>query len=556
MKLLDIEEPQESPKSLIAIGIDLGTTNSLVAISENGQAKVIDGLLPSVVFYEKNGQIRVGEEAKKNTEAIHSVKRRMGNAAEKIDIDGRKLTPVEISAEILKVLKKRAERALGYEVKKAVITVPAYFDDAARNATKDAARLAGLEPMRLINEPTAAALAYGLDKGAEGIYAIYDLGGGTFDISILKMERSKTEGGIFQVLATAGDTQLGGDDFDREIAKHLGCDLHEARKKKENSSLEFEKLILPYIERTLRICADLIEDSGIKKEEIKGVVLVGGSTRIPLVKKQLTELFGDKILSDTDPDETVAIGAAIQAESLTKGSENLLLDVTPLSLGLETMGGLVEKIIPRNTPIPFSAAQEFTTYQDGQSMMKIHVVQGEREMISECRSLANFILSGIPPMVAGAARIKVVFAIDADGIMTVSATEETTGAAQTITVRPSYGLSEEEIEKMLRESMENARSDITERLLTESRVEAEIAIKIVNDALAKDGDLLEKNERRKIESQVAILKTLMKKTDRDAIDLETAFLNQICAPFAEIRMNRAMASALAGKNIDAIAKKL
>lgn len=548
MKLLDISEPK---RDSVAVGIDLGTTNSLVAISENGRPRVIGGLLPSVVAYEKNGKITVGEEARKNPLAIYSIKRRMGDAAEQIDVAGKKLTPVEISAEILKTLKKRAEKALGSQITKAVITVPAYFDDAARNATKDAARLAGLEVLRLINEPTAAALAYGLDKAVEGIYAVYDLGGGTFDISILKMEES-----VFQVLATAGDTALGGDDFDREVAAYLGCDLHEARKKKEKSSTEFEKLIVPYIDRTLRICSDLIEDSEIKKDEIKGVVLVGGSTRIPLIKKRLTKLFGDKILSDADPDEIVALGAAIQAESLTKGSENLLLDVTPLSLGLETMGGLTEKIIQRNTPIPFSATQEFTTYQDGQSLMKIHVVQGEREMISQCRSLGEFILSGIPPMVAGAARIKVTFAIDADGILTVSAMEETTAKVQTVTVKPSYGLSEGEIEKMLRESMENARTDITERLLAESRIEAEIAIKTVNDALEKDGDLLAKNERRKIESQVAILKTLMAKSDRDSIDLETAFLNQICAPFAEMRMNRAMASALAGKNIDAIAKKL
>ncbi len=548
MKLLDITEPGQHS---IAIGIDLGTTNSLVAIAENGHARVIGGLLPSVVAYEKIGKISVGEEAKKNPLAIHSIKRRMGNAGEKIDVTGKKLTPVEISAEILKVLKKRAEKLLGYEIKKAVITVPAYFDDTARNATKDAARLAGLEVLRLINEPTAAALAYGLDKGAEGIYAIYDLGGGTFDISILKMEN-----GVFQVLATAGDTMLGGDDFDREIAEYLGCDLYEARRKKENSSKEFEKLIAPYIDRTLQICADLIEDSGIQKNEIKGVVLVGGSTRIPLIKKRLKELFGDKILSDTDPDETVALGAAIQAENLIKGSENLLLDVTPLSLGLETMGGLAEKIIQRNTPIPFSASQEFTTYQDGQSLMKIHVVQGEREMVSECRSLAEFVLSGIPPMMAGTARIKVIFVIDADGILTVSATEETTAKAQTVTVKPSYGLSEDEIEKMLREFMENARADITERLLKESQVEAEIAIKTVNDALEKDGDLLAENESKAIESQIASLKKLMKKNDRDAIDFATAHLNKICAPFAEMRMNRAMASVLQGKNIDAIAKKL
>jgi len=563
MRLLDIEEPGISRKNT-AIGIDLGTTNSLAAIADSGVPLILEGegraLLPSVVAYGKDGKIIVGEAAKnlvddKNFTVIFSIKRRMGDAASRLEVWNSNLTPVEISAEILKALKIRAEKALGHEVTQGVITVPAYFDDAARSATKDAARLAGLEVLRLINEPTAAALSYGLDKGAEGIYAVYDLGGGTFDISLLKMEK-----GIFQVLATAGDTELGGDDFDYEIAKANNISLHEARKMKEslggNATPEFEKIIMPYIERTLRICEDMVEDSGLRKEEIKGVVLVGGSTRIPLIKRKLRELFGTEPLADIDPDKIVALGAAIQAEALTQGSENLLLDVTPLSLGLETMGGLVERIIQRNTPIPVSAMQEFTTYQDGQSMMKIHVVQGEREMVNQCRPLAEFILSGIPPMKAGIARIKVTFAIDADGLLTVSAMEETTGAVQNITVKPSYGLAEEEIEQMLRDSMENARSDITERLLAESRVEADLAVKTIEDAIRIDGDLLQVGERENLEERIAEIKKLAAKKDRDSLDFAVAELNKMCADFAERRMNRSLTKALAGKDIRALEKKL
>jgi molecular chaperone HscA len=436
----------------------------------------------------------------------------------RLDVAGRRLTPVEISADILRALKARAEERTGLPVDRAVITVPAYFDDAARTATRDAARLAGLEVLRLVNEPTAAALAYGLDSGAEGLYAIYDLGGGTFDLSLLKLEK-----GVFQVIATGGDAALGGDDFDHAIAERLLSErgivapdiravraaLACARRIKEALSdadrasgiLEiagergehrldraaFEAMIAPAVARTIRICESVIADAGVKPGDIAGVVLVGGSTRVPLVRARVEESFGRPPLADIDPDEVVAVGAALQARALTLGEGTLLLDVTPLSLGIETMGGIVEKVIPRNTPIPVAMAQEFTTYQDGQNGMMFHVVQGERETVDECRSLARFELTGIPPMPAGGARIRVSFALDADGLLTVSAAERTTGTSARIEVKPSYGLGEDEMIDMLRASMIHAVDDMNRRLLIEARVEANRVLAALDSALRVDG---------------------------------------------------------------------
>ncbi|RAU21468.1 Fe-S protein assembly chaperone HscA [Paramagnetospirillum kuznetsovii] len=620
--LLQLHEPGESPaphesERGLAVGIDLGTTNSVVAVARDGDTEVLrdadgKGLIPSVVYYAADGEITVGQDARRMLleypdRVVSSVKRLMGRGTEdlktlagtlpfkldvaadggmvRLSVAGRTLTPVEVSADILRAVKARAEAAQGKTVDRAVVTVPAYFDDAARTATKDAARLAGLEVLRLVNEPTAAALAYGLDNAAEGLYVVYDLGGGTFDVSILRMEK-----GVFQVKATGGDASLGGDDIDHAIAERFLAErtaehgaetitegeakqaLAAARVAKECLSSrregdwvievdgkpsrhkmtrdQLEALAAPLAERTVGICRNVIEDAGIEVSEIKGVVLVGGSTRMPLIRRKVKDIFGLDPLADINPDEVVAVGAALQAEALTIGSDTLLLDVTPLSLGIETMGGIVEKVIPRNTPIPVAMAQEFTTYQDGQTAMAIHVLQGEREMVDQCRSLARFVLRGIPNMAAGAARIRVTFTVDADGLLTVAASEATTGVEQQVAVKPSYGLTDDEMANMLRDSLVHAKDDMEQRLFAETAVEARRSVLAVQAALKVDSDLLSDAERKDIDSAIGRVDQTIASNDRDAVTAAMEALEAATKTFAERRMDRGIRAALAGVSVD------
>ncbi|CJK96762.1 molecular chaperone DnaK [Streptococcus pneumoniae] len=618
MALLQIAEPGQSPQPhqrRLAVGIDLGTTNSLVAALRSGVTAPLadaDGqvILPSVVRYHAD-RVEVGACAKRAAAAdpfntISSVKRLMGRGLADVKQLGEQLpyrfrqaesqmpfietvqgakSPVEISAEILRALRERAEATLGGELVGAVITVPAYFDDAQRQATKDAARLAGLNVLRLLNEPTAAAVAYGLDRQAEGIVAIYDLGGGTFDISILRLTK-----GVFEVLATGGDTALGGDDFDHAVADwilqqagvsedlapgeqrellKIACDAKERLSVDETVQVAyagwagelhretFDALIEPLIARSLRSCRRAVRDSGVELDEITAVVMVGGSTRVPKVRSSVGQLFGREPLTDIDPDEVVAIGAAIQAETLAgnnrDGEELLLLDVIPLSLGLETMGGLMEKIIPRNTTIPVARAQDFTTYKDGQSAMMIHVLQGERELISDCRSLARFELRGIPPMVAGAAKIRVTFQVDADGLLSVSARELASGVEASIQVKPSYGLTDGEIARMLEDSFRKADQDRDARALREQLVDAQRLLEAVEAALIADGErLLSAEERAAIEAQMAELRALLDSQDVSAIERQTKRLSQITDAFAARRLDSTVKAALAGRRLNDI----
>ncbi len=617
MALLQIAEPGQSPKPherRLAVGIDLGTTNSLVAAVRSGVAEPLPDaqgrlILPSAVRYHAE-RAEVGESARAAAaedpfNTVISVKRLMGRGLEDVKQLGEQLpyrfrqgeshmpfietvqglkSPVEVSADILRELRQRAETTLGGELVGAVITVPAYFDDAQRQATKDAARLAGLNVLRLLNEPTAAAVAYGLDKGAEGLVAIYDLGGGTFDISILRLTR-----GVFEVLATGGDTALGGDDFDHAIAgwvieqAGLSADLDPGSQRQllqiacaakerltdeasvrvaycdwsgELSRATLDELIEPFVARSLKSCRRAVRDSGVDLEEIRSVVMVGGSTRVPRVRTAVGELFGCEPLTDIDPDQVVAIGAAIQADALAgnkRGEELLLLDVIPLSLGLETMGGLMEKVIPRNTTIPVARAQEFTTYKDGQTAMMIHVLQGERELVKDCRSLARFELRGIPPMVAGAAKIRVTFQVDADGLLGVSARELSSGVEASIQVKPSYGLTDGEIARMLKDSFDYAGDDKAARALREQQVEAQRLLEAVQSALDVDGErLLDEEERLAIAAQMDTLRELAGGSDTAAIENQIKRLSQVTDAFAARRMDATVKAALSGRRLNEI----
>ena len=534
MKFLQISEPELKQKKQLdryAIGIDLGTTNSLVACVIAGRPKILGPILPSVY------------------QDIRSIKRLMGSN-EQVN----SLTPVEISSKILLQLKQQAEEILGETLEKAVITVPAHFDDAARNDTKLAAKLAGLEVLRLINEPTAAALSYGLDHQAEGLYLIYDFGGGTFDVSILRMEK-----GVFQVLATGGDRNLGGDDIDYQIMKYLNLDYkdyHIARGVKENlsyqdfsiTSSEFENIVRPFIDRTIKICKETIEHSKIDPSLLKEIVLVGGSTRIPLVKQMITEAIKEP-LDTIDPDLVVAMGAAIQANSLINGSDNLLLDVTSLSIGLEIMGGMNERVISKNSTIPLSVTKYFTTYQDGQTGIIFHIVQGEREMVEDCRSLAKFELKGIPPMKASLARVAVTFNVDTDGLLTISALEENSGIKQEIEVKPSYGLTQEEVENMIEQSYLYASSDIKLKQLAEAKFAAKNNITNINTAIDEDGDLLDSFAKEKLAKIIEELNNLIKTDNLEAIEQVNEMLEKESAKFIQARLNRQIKEILGGKAV-------
>lgn len=620
MALLQIAEPGQSTnphEHKLAIGIDLGTTNSLVASVRSGEATVLPdeqgrASLPSVVHYNPNGTTNVGFDARANAQfdpenTIISVKRFLGRGLEDIKSTYGKLpyifvenenkvnlltcqgekNPIQVSAEILQVLKQQAEQTLGGDLVGAVITVPAHFDDAQRQGTKDAAQLAGLNVLRLINEPTAAAVAYGLDSGQEGIVAIYDLGGGTFDISILRLNK-----GVFEVLSTGGDTALGGDDFDSKIvteilaranievelsAKSLRkladlgrmikeqlTDLDEVEYQVEIDSqtitgtftrLDFETLISDLVKTTLRSCRRALKDAGVEKDEVLQVVMVGGSTRVPAVRQQVKAFFAKEPLISIDPDQVVAIGAAIQADLLAGNkpdSDMLLLDVTPLSLGLETMGGLVEKVIPRNTTIPVARAQEFTTYKDGQTMMAIHVLQGERELVDDCRSLARFVLKDIPPLTAGIAVIRVTFNIDADGLLSVTALEKSTGVESSIQVKPSYGLEQFEIADMIKASMTNAKDDIQARMLKEQQIDAIRMMEALDAAMKESPELVTDDDRVAIEQAIDKLKVATSGTDGQAIKKAIRFLDDTSQPFAARRMENSIKNALTGHSVDAV----
>ena len=618
MALLQISEPGASPdphQRRIAVGIDLGTTHSLVACVRHGVAECLPDaqglvLLPSVVRYLADGGRTIGAQAlsmlaldPENT--IASVKRFMGRSladvpgADKLPyrfadhsgmlglhtVQGEK-SPLEVSADILATLRYRAEDSMGDDLFGAVVTVPAYFDDAQRQATKDAAQLAGLKVLRLINEPTAAAIAYGLDNASEGVYAIYDLGGGTFDISILRLTR-----GVFEVVATGGDSALGGDDYDQSLADwvlartarvvHLAADKaavkQAARRCKEALSAlqvcvfeadlsesklvfevhraDFETATQALTARTLAAVRTALRDARLTVQQVEGVVLVGGSTRMPQVQRAVGEFFGQAPLTNLNPDEVVALGAALQADQLAgnnAGGDLLLLDVIPLSLGIETMGGLVERIVPRNETIPTAKAQDFTTYQDGQTALALHVVQGERDLVSDCRSLARFELRGIPPMAAGAARIRVTFTVDADGLLSVSALEQVSGVQAHIEVKPAYGLADDQIARMLQDSFSTAEVDMRVRALVESRVDADRMLLAARSALAADADLLTLAERAEVDALIAALRAMLGSDDPLQIEAATKALAQGTEAFAALRMNRGIQRALAGKNIAAV----